>query len=175
MSRFFALNALFAATFLVACSGVDVKPAPVNPTDMPKGPGLFSGESGNILDAFKNRDGSGGLFSRDVPELGVNAYLWKATLDTVSFMPLIQADSTGGVVVTDWYTNPSRTDEQIKLNILITGQKLTPEALKITLFKRTKDNGVWQNVPSDAATARQLEDIILTKARAYKVSALNKE
>lgn len=171
--RHLPLLTVLSAAALAACAGAKVEPAPVNPTDMPKGPGLFSGESGNILDAFKS-GGKGGLFSRDVPELGVNAYLWRATLDTVSFMPLLQADSNGGVVVTDWYTSPNNANEQVKVNVLILGQKLSPEAIKVTMFKRVKKNGVWDNVAVDTATQTQLEDIILTKARAYKVSALNK-
>jgi hypothetical protein len=166
-------NALFPALLspvllLAACSSANIKPAEVNPTDMPKGPGLFSGKSGNILDAFKSQSGGSGPTGR----IGVNAYLWRASLDTISFMPITQADSAGGVITTDWYANPDKPDERVRASVLILGKTLRADALKVTLFKQSKGkNGGWTDLPVDEATNRQLEDIILTKARSLKVAA----
>ncbi|MFZ2587307.1 MAG: DUF3576 domain-containing protein [Alphaproteobacteria bacterium] len=160
-------------TSVGGCSGVNVKQADPNPTyDMPKGPGIFSGKSGNILDAFKNKNG-GGLLGGGSSEMAVNAYLWRASLESVGFMPLTQADSNGGTIITDWYVSPQNPTEKVKVNILILGKELRADAIQAKVFKQTKDSkGVWNDAPADAATARQLEDIILTKARAMKVSAL---
>lgn len=170
MARTVASALLVAA--LAACSSMDIKPAEVNPTDMPKGPGLLSGKSGNLLDAF--RDKEGGLLGGDSSNaLGVNSYLWKASLESVGFMPLLQADSNGGVIVTDWYTSPANPNERVKVNILILGKQLRADGLKATVFKQTKAAGGWVDVLADPATARALEDTILTKARAIKVQALN--
>lgn len=160
---------------VAACSSlknIETKPAEVNPTDMPKGPGLLSGESGNILSAFKsqNSDGSG-----SGGNIGVNAYLWRAALEAVSFMPITQADSNGGVITTDWYTSPQAPDERVKTNILILGKSLRVEALKVTLFKQTRDaKGAWTDAPVSEATRIALEDAILTKARVLKVQSLSK-
>jgi hypothetical protein len=166
-------NALFPALLLpvillAACASDNVKPAEINPIDMPKGPGLFSGKSGNILDAFKNQNGGSTATGR----IGVNAYLWRASLDTISFMPITQADSAGGVITTDWYANPDKPNERVRASILILGKTLRADALKVNLFKQSKTKaGTWTDMPADPATDRQLEDIILTKARSLKVAA----
>lgn len=167
--RYFA-PALAAAVMLAACGVKPVAPE-VNPTDMPKGPGLFSGESGNLLEAFKgNKDGSttGG-------SIGVNIHLWRASLESVAFMPLATADSNGGVITTDWYTAPEAPNERVKANILILGKSLRPEALKVNLFRQTKaEGGNWKDDTVSPATVRALEDTILTKARALRVSTMKK-
>ncbi|MCP5405659.1 MAG: DUF3576 domain-containing protein [Pseudomonadaceae bacterium] len=140
---------------------------------MPKGPGLLSGKSGNLLDAFRG-EGGGILSGESGGQIAVNSYLWRASLESVGFMPLAAADSNGGTIITDWYTNPNNAAERLKVNILILGKQLRADAVKATVFKQTKTGTGWADAPADEATARQLEDIILTKARAMKVQALNK-
>lgn len=164
-----------AAALLAACSGLESKPAPINPEGGRNegGPGLFSGKSGNILDAFRS---GGGTFGGASTEIGVNIYLWRAALESVGFMPLAQADSNGGVILTDWTTNPENEKERLKVNILILGKQLRADAVQAKVFKQTKDNkGDWDDMPQDEAIARQLEDIILTKARAIKVQSLSEK
>lgn len=155
---------------LVACSGAS-KPAEVNPTDMPAGPGLLSGESGNILAAFK---GSGGGTDTG-GNLGVNSFLWRATLESLSFMPINQADSQGGVIATDWYSNQQEPTKRVRANVLILGKSLRADALQVTLFQQSKTSaGSWQDETVNASTARTLEDQILTRARALRVESLAK-
>ena len=161
---------MLAAAVAVALSACGVKPvAPeVNPTDMPKGPGLLSGESGNILDAFKSK----GDAETQGGKLGVSVFVWRAALDSISFMPLTTADSNGGVIITDWYSAPATPSERVKVNVLITGKSVRADALKVTLFKQQKDAaGSWKDVAVNPETERQLEDAILTKARALRVQA----
>lgn len=173
----FIVSAAVAASLLsvAACSSlknIETKPAEVNPTDMPKGPGLFSGESGNILDAFKSGNGESGTAGGNI---GVNIYLWRASLEVVSFMPITQADSNGGVITTDWYSSPEAPNERVRANILILGKSLRVEALKVTLFKQTRSSGgTWADAPVAEATRTALEDAILTKARVLKVQSLSK-
>lgn len=159
---------LACAGFVAACSSGGYKKADPNPTpaDMKQGPGLFSGESGNLLDVFNGDDddaitAGGGI--------GVNPYLWRAALESVSFMPMQQVDSQGGVLITDWYTNPDKTDERVKMDIYIFGRKLRPQALKVSVFKQHKMNGSWQDVAVNPQTAADLEETILTNARSLKV------
>ena len=97
--------------------------------------------------------------------IGVNAYLWKAAIDTVSFAPLLQADSNGGVIVTDWYTSPTNPGERIKLTISILDQDLRADALRVAASRQVNQGGTWVNAPVAAATVQKLEDIILTRAR----------
>jgi hypothetical protein len=97
--------------------------------------------------------------------IGVNAYLWRAAVDTLSFAPLITADSSGGVIVTDWYINPTTPGERVKLTVSIIDQDLRADALRVAASRQVNQGGAWVDAPVAAATVQKLEDIILTRAR----------
>ncbi len=98
--------------------------------------------------------------------IGVNAYLWRATLDTLSFMPLANADPWGGVVNYDWYTNPQTPNERFKATVFILDTRLRADALNVTVTKEVRDAaGGWVGAPVAAQTETDLENAILTKAR----------
>jgi hypothetical protein len=107
-----------------------------------------------------------------VTAIGVNSYLWRATLETLSFMPLNQADSAGGVIVTDWYANPEHPDERVKISVSILDQDLRADALRIAASREVLQGGTWVAAPVQAATVQKLEDIILTKARDLRRSSV---
>ena len=125
--------------------------------------------------------GSGCSRNRDIPlqlapsrttSIGVNSYLWRAAIDTVSFAPLLQADSSGGVIVTDWYANPRSPGERVKLTVSILDQDLRADALRVAASRQTMQNGAWIDAPVSAATVQKLEDIILTRARDIRRTAV---
>lgn len=101
----------------------------------------------------------------------VNSFLWRAALDTISFMPLANADPFGGVILTDWYNDEATPSEEIKLNILILGKELKASAVKVTVFRKV--NG--KNVAPSVDTARKLEDAILTRARQMRIAQLERK
>ena len=105
------------------------------------------------------------LAASKVTTIGVNAYLWRATLETLSFMPLLQTDSNGGVIVTDWYSNPNNPAERMKVTVTILDQDLRADALRVAASRQTNQNGLWVDAPVQAATVQKLEDVILTRAR----------
>src|SRR6202789_2646031 len=105
--------------------------------------------------------------------LGVNSYLWHASLDTLSFMPLASADPFGGVVITDWYVAPNAPDERLKVTIYIMDRTLRADGLKVVVFRQTRTNGVWGDAQPSADTAHKLEDAILTRARELRLASLN--
>lgn len=105
------------------------------------------------------------LAASKVTTIGVNAYLWRASLDTLSFMPMAQTDSNGGVIVTDWYTNPNSPAERMKLTVSILDQDLRADALRVAASRQVMQGGQWIDAPVMAATTQKLEEIILTKAR----------
>jgi hypothetical protein len=107
-----------------------------------------------------------------VTSIGVNAYLWRASLDALSFMPLLQTDSSGGVIVTDWYVNPNSPSERMKLTVSILDQDLRADALRVAASREVAQNGQWVAAPTRAATVQKLENIILTKARDLRRNAL---
>ncbi len=107
-----------------------------------------------------------------VTSIGVNSYLWRASLETLSFMPLTQADSAGGVIVTDWYSNPQNPSERVKVSVSILDQDLRADALRVAASREVMQGGQWVAAPVQAATVQKLEDIILTKARDLRRSDL---
>jgi hypothetical protein len=112
------------------------------------------------------------LAASQVTSIGVNSYLWRASLETLSFMPLTQADSSGGVIVTDWYINPENPGERVKVSVSILDQDLRADALRVAASRQVQQGGAWVEAPVQAATVQKLEDIILTKARDLRRSAI---
>lgn len=107
-----------------------------------------------------------------VTTIGVNSYLWRASLDALSFMPLVQTDSNGGVIVTDWYTNPNNPGERVKVSVTILDRDLRADALRVAASRQVSQGGTWVDAPVQAATVQRLEDIILTKARDLRRNAV---
>jgi hypothetical protein len=113
----------------------------------------------------KNRNLPSQLAPSRVTQIGVNSYLWRAAIDTVSFAPLLQADANSGVIITDWYANPKAPGERVKLTVSILDQDLRADALRVAASRQVNQNGAWVDAPVAAATVQKLEDIILTRAR----------
>jgi hypothetical protein len=107
-----------------------------------------------------------------VTTIGVNAYLWRASLDTLAFAPLAQSDSNGGVIVTEWYSNPQNPSERAKVSVAILDRDLRADALRVTASRQTLQNGQWVEAPVTAATVQRLEEIILTRARDLRRAAI---
>ena len=103
--------------------------------------------------------------------IGVNAFLWRASLDTLSFMPLLTADPWGGVINYDWYINPQTPNERFKATVFILDTRLRADALNVTVTKEVKGaDGQWTAAPVAAQTEADLENAILTKARQLNLS-----
>lgn len=113
----------------------------------------------------RNRNLPTGYAPSRLTTIGVNSYLWRAAVDTVSFAPLIQANATNGVIITDWYANPKAPGERVKLTVAVLDQDLRADALRVSAAKQVYQNGGWVDAPVSAATVQKLEDIILTRAR----------
>ena len=103
--------------------------------------------------------------------ISVNGYLWRASLDTLSFMPLQSADPYGGVIVTDWYANPEKPDERFKCTVYILDSRLRADGLNVAVFKQNRDAaGAWIDAPSAGQTETDIENSILTRARQLRLS-----
>jgi hypothetical protein len=103
--------------------------------------------------------------------IGVNGYLWRATLDTLAFMPLASADPYGGVIITDWYTNPEKPDERFKCTVYILDSRLRADGLNVAVFKQTRDGaGAWVDSAAAGQTETDIENAILTRARQLRLS-----
>jgi hypothetical protein len=103
--------------------------------------------------------------------LGVNSYLWHATLDTLSFMPLHSADPFGGVIITDWYSSPNAPNERMRVTAYILDRRLRADGLKITVFRQNQTPQGWIDGAVNPETAVKLEDAILTRARELRLAS----
>lgn len=129
--------------------------------------GIF-GDQGGLLGRDKDEDQGG------ANGLAINAYLWRASLDTISFMPLNSVDPFGGVILTDWYTSPENSKERFKVNVFILDKQLRSDGIKVKVFNEVLKNGRWVSSPVAEGTARKLEDTILTRARQLRIAAIEK-
>ncbi len=128
------------------------------------GPEVY-GSSGGILGIGKK------AAPAPVAGIGVNSYLWRASLDTLAFMPLASADPYGGVIITDWYINPEKPDERFKATVYILDTRLRADGLTVTVFKQVKGkDGGWVDSTSSNQTQVDIENSILTRARQLRLS-----
>ena len=120
----------------------------------------------------RNRLVPTGLAPSHVTTIAVNAYLWRAAIDTVSFAPLLQANVNSGVIITDWYTNPRAPGERGKLTVAVLDPDCRAEQLRVSAARQVNQNGAWVDAPVAAATVQKLEDIILTRDRDLRRSSV---
>lgn len=168
------VRALFGAFVVFALSACSV--APDENTSYPKTEedrrkdrlGKLTGDDGLIVmgSSEKKNDAANN-------PLAVNSFLWRATLDTLAFMPLLSADPWGGTILTDWYEDPAAKGERFKVNALILDRQLRADNIKITSFRqKLNKKGVWEDMPVDPQVSRKLEDAVLTRARQLRVKQL---
>ncbi|MFT8244037.1 DUF3576 domain-containing protein [Roseomonas sp. BN140053] len=127
--------------------------------------GRLGGSDGILLLGTDRSGRSGDGSEAGGAGLGVNAYLWRATLDTLSFMPLSSADPFGGVVITDWYSPPAAQGERFRATAYILGRQLRSDGVRVSVFRQELRNGSWQDAPVAASTNTELEDKVLSRAR----------
>lgn len=132
--------------------------------------GSVFGDSGTTVfgdDEASNGAGGGGS------GLDVNGYLWRASLDTISFMPLASADPFGGVIITDWYSPPEAQNERFKINIFIFGRQLRADGVRAAVFRQNQSlDGSWADSEVDQQTVVDLENAILARARQLRIASL---
>lgn len=161
---------LLAALVLAACSGITGKTETLQDVDQKttyKHGSVLGGEGGLSLFGPKRRNdaeqGSGGI--------GVNSFLWRASLDTLAFMPIVSADPFGGVILTDWYSPPNTPSERFKVNIYILDRQLRADGVRAAVFRQARDNsGSWRDTQVGPDTGTQLENTILTRARQLRIA-----
>lgn len=122
---------------------------------------IFGEDGINFGDDAKQRGGAGGSGG-----IGVNSYLWRASLDTIAFMPVTSADPFGGVIITDWYSPNETPQERFKLNVYVLGRALRADGIRVSVFRQIYDNkGNWRDAAVEPDAGRKLEDAVLTRAR----------
>lgn len=181
MKRLLILAALSSPLFLSACDHELSKDNDIRSTRDTAYPqadidlrrkrqGKLTGDEGLTLGGAGDEDGGG---TGGNNPLGVNSFLWRATLDTLAFLPLNSPDPFGGTIITDWYEDPDARGERFKVNALILDRNLRASSLKITVFRQVRNKaGQWEDAAVDASMGRKLEDTVLTRARQLRVQQL---
>jgi hypothetical protein len=167
VGRFSVASAcLLGALTLGACSSLKA-PKP--------GPAVFQSQSDEPgWNPFAGRRAARPSAGSSSGELGVNGYLWRASLDTLAFMPLASADPYGGLIITDWYTVPERPTERFKATVYILDTRLRADGLNVSVFKQVRDAaGQWVDAPSSPQTETDIENSILTRARQLKLANIS--
>ena len=169
-----------AATVLAACG--NSKPNPTDPAySGMNGPssagampgGSILGDSSLVFGTAKQRQGENGAAGGSGGgALGVNAYLWRGALDTLSFMPLASADPFGGVIITDWYTPPTASDERFKATAYILGRELRSDGVRVSIFRQVLQNGQWVDAQVSPVTVGEIENKVLSRARELREQSL---
>jgi hypothetical protein len=124
-----------------------------------------------VADARKKKVRVPQMAPVNVTQIGVNAYLWRAALDTLSFMSIAQTDSNGGVIVTNWYVNPQVPAERMKVSVAILDASLRADVVRVSTARQVYQNGQWVDAAVQASTNEKLEEIILQKARDIRRNA----
>ena len=128
------------------------------------GPGGITLLGNSSREQEANRGGNDGI--------GVNSFLWRGALDTIACMPLVSADPFGGVIITDWYSDPAAPTERFKATVYILDTRLRADALNVSIFRQQQVNGAWADSTVDPETEIQIENAILTRARQLRLSTV---
>lgn len=105
--------------------------------------------------------------------IGVNGYLWRASLDSLAALPISQTDSAGGIIITDWFVDPSVPTERLKVTVTISDRRLRADALDVHVARQVLGDGIWVNASVQEGTEKKIEETILTRARALWIQTLD--
>ena len=139
-------------------------------TRLQSGGGLF-GKGGVSLSGIIDGNNQEQNISGGIVAMSVNPFLWRATLETIDFMPLSSADQIGGTIITDWYSTSGNEKERCKLNIFITGINLNTENLRVSSFCQEFKNPSWVNKELEKENNIKIENAILNKAKKLKLQS----
>lgn len=157
------------ALLVFGCGGENTTPTPQGPPGRAPDGSVF-GEGGASLDNLFTGEAFG-LGGDEGDSLPVNKFLWRASLDTLSFMPLASTDPFTGVIATEWSAAPNRPGERFKVTAYMVSPELAASSLKVAVYREVRDEeGVWVPAAVDPETPRKLEDAILTRARQIRIA-----
>ncbi|WP_340109838.1 DUF3576 domain-containing protein [Pikeienuella sp. HZG-20] len=166
LKRRYPWFAVIAVAFLVGCSGSQRADVPVDARES-LGGGFGTYNMSKVGDIFEFNESTGATGDGLTP---VNRYLWRASLDTLAYLPLASTDPFTGVVATDWATAPATPDERFKVTAYVKSPTLAATSLQVAVYREVRgDDGAWATAPVAGTTARQLEDAILLRARQLKI------
>ena len=166
LPRLFVVAA--TALLLAACGGDTSREAMKTQDERRKDGdgGKMTGEGGLFNLGGKRKSDNGGGAG-----IGVNSFLWRASLDTLAFMPLASADPFGGVIITDWYAPQATPNERFKVTAYILDRVLRADGVRIAVFRQVRSGDQWQDALVSPDTQTNLENAVLLRARQLRVQS----
>jgi Domain of unknown function (DUF3576) len=158
-----AVTALILTGALAACGGSNYQASPDRDPSAGNRGSLFRPTKAGVAVFTRESGGEGSL--------AVNAFLWRASLDTIAFMPLASADPFGGVIITDWYSPAETPDERFKVNVYILGKQLRADGLKVSVFRQQRTGGQWNDANVEPEVPGEFENAVLGQARELRLRA----
>jgi hypothetical protein len=146
--------------------GADAKKYPPNPAERVK-KNLEEGKGFRLDKAFSGRKGSAEF------EFASSNELWRASLDTIDFMPLVSANYSGGIIITDWYSE--NTNDSIKITLRFLSNEIRSDAINIKVFYKKCDTETNCKIfEKEGNLEKELKKEILKKAAIYKKQSADK-
>ena len=164
----FAILLILTTSFFSGCAKFKAEVDPITGKKVRKEPNLgkraedFADEGGGIFNS--SRIGSGTTY-----EFATANVMWRATLNSLDFIPLQSVNYSGGVVITDWYSNDINSNESIKLEIRFLSNETSPSSIKITSYKKICQNLNCKTIKLKNSFNNKLKDTILEQARKLKL------
>ena len=164
--------ALAAGVLMLASCGLPIEPVTdddvADPLRPAPGSGSIFGPGGLTVFGGDDSDSAGAAVG-----IGVNSFLWRASLDTISFMPVNSADPFGGVIITDWHSPPQAPSERFKMNVYIMGRALRADGVRVAVFRQVREGQAsWRDAAVAENAGHGIEDAILMKARQLRNQSL---
>jgi len=163
------IRKLMLITFIFVISSCSNNTSVTNPiTGEKTNPGIFSKDAskGISLSEILNPQ------NRDGISANVNGFLWRASLEVLSIVPLVSTDALGGTIITDWYINKNIKNQRIKITAFVKTSELRSDGIEIKVHLQTKENGLWSDTMTNEKLESQIEDKILNEARILRINSL---
>ena len=163
ISIFLVIIAFFLSNCNGKLPGGDARKSPADPKKRVE-KNLAEGRGFKLNDAF-GKEQRGGVF-----DFASSNNLWRASLDVIDFMPLASVNYSGGIIITDWYSENSNSNESIKISIRFSTNEIRSDALNIKVFNRKCSNNLLncKITETEGVLVTELKKEILKKATKYK-------
>tara|TARA_B100001250_G_scaffold406794_1_gene426451 strand:+ start:1433 stop:1993 length:561 start_codon:yes stop_codon:yes gene_type:complete len=164
---FFLCFGTFLLSSCAPFNSVDAKKFPPNPELRVK-KNMEEGRGFRLMDGNNKKGGT-------TYEFASSNELWRASLDTIDFMPLASVNYSGGIIITDWYGNNQTTNENIKISIRFLTNEIRSDALDIKVFKKVCDSTNKCKISETSGELiKELNRKILKQAKIYEVKSKDK-
>ena len=172
--QFFSKFSVFTIIFLIIanCSGLsktDARKVPTNALERAR-KNVEEGRGVSVGSLLKNRGSNNFEFSSSNP-------MWRASLEIMDFLPLSTVDYSGGIIITDWYSDSKITNEALKISVRFLSNEVRADSLKIVVHKKvcSTNANCSTTILNNSKINEELRSSILRKAALLKIKDKEKK